>query len=98
MKSTNKNKVARTVIGIVLLGTGACVLVVALLYLIPYLMQWLRSYPVWLTFPVGFSVFALGVFLAVSEYINTAKKAQKAENNGYPERCRMQGGKCHDSK
>jgi len=95
MKNTNKNGTAKTVIGFTLVGTGACVLVVALPHLIPHLIQWLKGYPVWLTFTIGFSVFGLGVFLAVTEYINTAKKAQKAENDSYPERCRMQGGKGH---
>jgi zinc transporter ZupT len=98
MKNTNKNKVARTAIGIVLLGTGACILVVVLPYLVPSLIQWLKGYPAWLTFPIGFFVFGLGVFLAVSEYINAAKKAQETENNGYPEGCRMRGGKSHDGE
>jgi len=98
MKNANKNKTTRTVIGVVLVGTGACVLVVALSHLIPPLIQWLKSYPVWLTFLIGFFVFALGVFLAVSEYVNAAKKAQKAESDGYPGRYRVQGGKSHDGE
>lgn len=85
MKNTNKNRTTKTVIGFTLVGTGACVLVVALPHLIPYLVQWLKSYPAWLTFPVGFFVFGLGVFLAVTEHVKAAEKAQKADNNSYKE-------------
>jgi zinc transporter ZupT len=85
MKDTNKGKTAKTVIGFILLGTGACVLVVTLPHLIPYLIQWLKGYPLWLTFPIGFLVFGLGVFLAVTEHIKSAEKAQESENNSYKE-------------
>jgi len=85
MKNTNKNEVARTAIGIVLLGTGACILVVVLPYLVPSLIQWLKGYPAWLTFPIGFFVFGLGVFLAVTEHVKSAEKAQKTEGDRYKE-------------
>jgi len=85
MKNTNKNKATKTVIGITLVGTGACVLVVALPHLVPHLIQWLKGYPVWLTFTIGFFVFGLGVFLAVTEHIKSTEKAQETDNNSYKE-------------
>lgn len=84
--SADKYGVARTAIGIILVGVGSAALVVVLPYLIPTTMQWLRNYPIWLTFPVGLIVFGLGVFLAVTEHIKSTEKAHKTDDNNYPER------------
>lgn len=85
MTNTNRS-IARTAVGIILVGVGSAALVVVLLHLIPAVLQWLRNYPIWLTFPIGFVIFGLGVFLAVTEHIKSAEKAHKTDDNNYPER------------
>lgn len=86
MTNADKYGIARTVSGFTLVGVGGTALVVVLPHLIPTVLQWLRNYPTWLTFPVGLIVFGLGVFLAVTEHIKSAEKAHKTDNNNYPKR------------
>jgi len=86
MINVNRSDKAGKVIGIILVGVGSSALIGALLYLSPYILRWLANYPAWSIFLVGFVVFSLGAFLAVSEHIKTAKKAHKAESDSHQER------------
>jgi len=85
MINVNRKDVAREVIGILLVGVGVSLLAGVLLYLSPHILRWLSDYPAWATFLVGFAVFSLGTFLAVSEHIKTTKKAHKAESDSHQE-------------
>lgn len=84
----NRDSIARKTIGVILLGIGVSLLIGVLLYLFPRILQWLSGYPSWATFLVGFVVFSLGAFLAVSEHIKATKKAHKAESDSHQERSR----------
>jgi len=88
MVSVNRSDVTRKVIGTILVGVGIGVLVGVVLYFSPRILRWLSGYPSWATFLVGFVVFSLGAFLAVSEHIKAAKKAHKAESDSHQERSR----------
>jgi len=84
----NRSNIARKAVGVILVGIGVSLLVGVLLYFSPRVLRWLSSYPSWATFLVGFAVFSLGMFLAVSEHIKTTKKAHKAESDSHQERSR----------
>jgi len=86
MMNMNKTNIARKLTGVLLVGVGSSALIGVLLYLAPHILQWLKNYPAWATFLVGFVVFSLGAFLAVSEHIKAAKKAHKAESDSHQER------------
>ena len=85
MMNMNKTDIARKLTGVLLVGVGSSALIGVLLYLAPHILRWLRNYPVWATFLVGFVVFSLGAFLAVSEHIKAAKKAHETDNDSYQE-------------
>jgi len=86
MINVNRSDRARKVIGIILVGVGSSTLIGVLLYLSPHILHWLKSYPSWATFLVGFVVFSLGAFLAVGEHIKATKEAHKAESDSHQER------------
>jgi hypothetical protein len=90
MINVNGSDRVRKVIGVILVGVGVSLLAGVLLYLAPYILRWLSSYPAWATFLVGLAVFSVGASLAVavSEHIKTAEKAHKAESNSHQERSR----------
>ncbi len=83
MIGVNRSYITRKIIGVILVGVGISVLVGILLYLAPHILGWLSVYPAWATFLVGLATFSLGVFLAVTEHIKSAKKAQETESNKY---------------
>lgn len=88
MVNVNSSNRVRKVTGIILVGVGISFLAGVLLYLSPHILHWFSNYPAWATFLVGFVVFSLGVFLAVSEHIKAAKKTHKAESDSHQERSR----------
>jgi len=76
----------RKVIGIILVGVGISLLAGVLLYLSPHILHWFSNYPAWATFLVGFVVFSLGVLLAATRHVKSAKKAQETEGDNYKEK------------
>lgn len=85
MINVNRSNKVGKVIGIILVGVGSSTLIGALLYFSPYILQWLTNYPAWVLFLVGFVVFSLGVFLAVTEHIKSTEKAQETDGDSCKE-------------
>jgi hypothetical protein len=91
MANINKSDVAKMFVGVLLVSVGVAILVAVVLVvtsppLISTVLQWLRSYPIWSTLLLGLVVSSLGAFLAVTEHINSAKKAHETDNDSYQER------------